>query len=73
MSALGQKRTLKRPHPMSALLPKADIVQYGGNVRFAKSGNTGLSIWRERSRIFHWLDWQDELKSRPALAIRKRR
>jgi hypothetical protein len=25
MSALGQKRTLKRFHPMSALPPKADI------------------------------------------------
>jgi len=25
MSALGQKRTLKRLHPMSALPPKADI------------------------------------------------
>jgi hypothetical protein len=27
MSALGQKRTLKRFHPMSALPPKADIRQ----------------------------------------------
>ena len=25
MSAMGQKQTLKRLHPMSALLPKADI------------------------------------------------
>src|SRR5215469_8210591 len=33
MSALGQKRTLKRLHPMSALPPKADIVQHDDNVR----------------------------------------
>ena len=34
MSALGQKRTLSRVGAMSALPPKADIVQHGGNVRF---------------------------------------
>jgi hypothetical protein len=27
MSALGQKQTLKRPHSMSALPPKADIAE----------------------------------------------
>jgi hypothetical protein len=39
MSALSQKRTLKQLHPMSALPPKADIVQYGGNVRFVPIGD----------------------------------
>jgi hypothetical protein len=34
MSALGQKRTSKHLHTMSALPPKADIIQRGGNVRF---------------------------------------
>jgi hypothetical protein len=34
MSALGQKQTLRRPRSTSALPPKADIVQHGGNVRF---------------------------------------
>ena len=34
MSALGQKRTLKRLHPMSALPPKADMVQHDCDVRF---------------------------------------
>src|SRR5262249_48891131 len=33
MSALGQKRTLKRLHPMSALPPKADIAGGGYYVR----------------------------------------
>ena len=34
MSALGQKRTLERFHPMSALPPKADMDQSGCDVRF---------------------------------------
>ena len=34
MSALGQKQTLKRPHPMSALPPKADIDRARRDVRF---------------------------------------
>jgi len=34
MSALGHWRTLRRARAMSALPPKADIVQHGGNVRF---------------------------------------
>jgi hypothetical protein len=35
MSALGQKRTLERLHPMSALPPKADIVvRVGLNYQF---------------------------------------
>jgi hypothetical protein len=33
MSALGQKQTFAVHQPMSALPPKADIVQHGGNVR----------------------------------------
>ena len=34
MSALGQKQTSRPEISMSALPPKADIVQHGGNVRF---------------------------------------
>ena len=34
MSALGQKRTLKRLGPMSALPPKADIAEHDWHVRF---------------------------------------
>jgi len=34
MSALGQKRTLSRFNPMSALPPKADIVERDRHVRF---------------------------------------
>jgi hypothetical protein len=33
MSALGQKRTLTRLDPMSALPPKADIPEPGSDVR----------------------------------------
>jgi hypothetical protein len=34
MSAMGQKRTLTRAQPMSALPPKADIRRHELNVRF---------------------------------------
>jgi hypothetical protein len=34
MSALGQKQTFRRFHIMSALLPKANIVQHDRDVRF---------------------------------------
>jgi hypothetical protein len=34
MSALGQKRTLKRLHSMSALPPKADMETQSRDVRF---------------------------------------
>ena len=49
MSALGQKQTSRPEISMSALPPKADIVQHGGNVRFVqillqKSAMTGA--WR---------------------------
>jgi hypothetical protein len=37
MSALGQKRTLKRLHPMSALPPKADISQRSDLMSFQSS------------------------------------
>jgi hypothetical protein len=36
MSALGQKRRLHHVRPMSALPPKADIVQRGGNFNPAR-------------------------------------
>ena len=39
MSALGQKQTLKRLHPMSALPPKADIAGGQLNVRFVPKGD----------------------------------
>jgi len=42
MSALGQKQTLGRVRPMSALPPKADIGSAGGDVRFVpKDGVIG--------------------------------
>jgi hypothetical protein len=34
MSALGEKQTLQSVRPMSALPPKADIVECEGDVRF---------------------------------------
>jgi hypothetical protein len=34
MSAFGQKQTSHQVRVMSALPPKADIAQHGGNVRF---------------------------------------
>jgi len=34
MSALGQKRTLQSVRPMSALPPKADIIERDPHVRF---------------------------------------
>jgi hypothetical protein len=40
MSALGQKRTLKLVRLISALPPKADIVQLGGNVRFVPEADS---------------------------------
>ena len=42
MSALGQKQTLRRIRAMSALPPKADMVQHGSDVRFVpKDGVIG--------------------------------
>src|SRR6516225_1224399 len=41
MSALGQKQTLKRFHPMSALPPKADMDQHGCDVRLVPKANIG--------------------------------
>jgi len=35
MSALGQKPTSEHVHPVSALPPKADMVQRGRDVRFS--------------------------------------
>ena len=42
MSQMGQNRTLNRLHAMSALPPKADIVQHGGNVRFVPKADISL-------------------------------
>src|SRR6516164_7483768 len=40
MSALGQKRTLAHVHIMSALPPKADIIQDDGHVRFVPKADS---------------------------------
>jgi hypothetical protein len=59
MSALGQKRTLKRLVPMSALPPKADIAGRQLDVRFVpqadiadiapwSAGCSHDKLWRER-------------------------
>jgi hypothetical protein len=45
MSALGQKQTLHRSNAMSALPPKADIVEGGGNVRFVPKADIS-SVWK---------------------------
>ena len=42
MSALGQKRTSKCLHQMSALPPKADMDQHGRDVRFVPKAVTGI-------------------------------
>jgi hypothetical protein len=39
MSALGQKQTSENVWTMSALPPKADIVQHSGDVRFVPKGD----------------------------------
>src|SRR6516164_8553528 len=39
--SLGQKRTWRRFHPMSALPPKADIVECGRHVRFLPKADIG--------------------------------
>jgi hypothetical protein len=41
MSALGQKQTSHPVPVMSALPPKADIVQHGANVRFVPEAEVG--------------------------------
>jgi hypothetical protein len=46
MSALGQKRTLKRLYAMSTLPPKADIDQHGRDVCFVpKADEVQRSNW----------------------------
>jgi hypothetical protein len=40
MSALGHKQTLRRIRTMSALPPKADIAEHGGNVRFVPKADS---------------------------------
>jgi len=46
MSALGQKQTLGKVRPMSALPPKADMDQHGGDVRFVPTADFGNSAGR---------------------------
>jgi hypothetical protein len=51
MSALGQKRTLRWSTVMSALPPKADIAQHGGNVRFVPKADMGSYAVSRKRRI----------------------
>ena len=44
MSTLGQKRTLRGVRPMSALPPKADVDQYGRDVRFVPKADMGRAL-----------------------------
>jgi len=44
MSALGQKRTLKRLHLMSALPPKADIGTQPHDVRFVPEADIQAAV-----------------------------
>jgi hypothetical protein len=52
MSALGQKRTLKSVHPMSAISSKADMVQRYRDVRYVLNDlaavRTAINIVTER-------------------------
>jgi hypothetical protein len=40
MSAMGQKQTLERLHPMSALPPKADMADRSADVRFVPQADS---------------------------------
>ena len=40
VSDMGHQRTLKRFRPRSALLPKADLDRYNGNVRFVPKADS---------------------------------
>src|SRR5215470_16284721 len=53
MSALGQKRTLKRLYLMSALPPKADIGTQSWNVRFVPKAD--ILHCGKRTRLFDHL------------------
>jgi len=56
MSALGQKQTLEHVRVMSALPPKADMVEPGRDIRFgAKSGH-----WRGYSITSSAVAWSDD-------------
>jgi hypothetical protein len=55
MSALGQKRTLKRLQPMSALPPKADIAQRDCHVRFVPKADIALQSITSSARASK--DW----------------
>jgi hypothetical protein len=61
MSALGQKQTSRPKNSMSALPPRADIVQDRGDVRFVPKADHGS---RTSTPI---CDWQNELKRRAAI------
>jgi len=43
MSALGQKQTFRDLGPMSALPPKADLVQHGRDVRFVPKADSCIA------------------------------
>ena len=54
MSALGQKRTSKRPRPMSALPPIADIPRRNLNVRFVPQADIPAASRRTVTALLHW-------------------
>jgi hypothetical protein len=56
MSALGHKRTLGLVSLMTALPPKADIAQHGGNVRFVPEADFAPNMKSRRfDRGFAWI------------------
>src|SRR5262249_1630855 len=73
MSALGQKQTLKDLHPMSALPPKADMVQRNQDVRFVPKADIGGSFdhlvgdgkdarWHRKAKCFCRFEVEHELE-----------
>ena len=65
MSASGQKQTLQRVRPMSAILPKADIDEVVRNVRFVPKADIlqcgrgrrlFANLVRLRGKIWRYLD-----------------
>jgi hypothetical protein len=60
MSALGQNRTWRGECAMSALPPKADIVQHGGNVRFVPKAD---SCTAAKTALFDYLVGAGEPRS----------
>ena len=59
MSHLGQKRTLKRLQPMSAITPKADIAGRDLDVRFVPLGDISqISLLNRSKKRTTASDWR---------------